>query len=127
MKAKDLKYFRDIILKRREELLEDVDSLKERGIVKTTREASGDLSAYSYHMADLGTDAQEREKAFHFLSRDNTYLVYLNEALERIERGEYGKCIECGKPIARKRLEAVPHAQLCVPCKNERKADGRDG
>ena len=126
MNSADLEHFKELILTKRDQLLQDLNSLKDQGIVETNREASGDLSAYSYHMADQGTDAQEREKAFHFLSRDSKYLVYLNEALERIERGEYGICIECGEPISRERLEAVPHAQLCVPCKNKRKADGRD-
>ena len=74
-------------------------------------------------MADLGTDSQEREKAYLFLVRENKFLAYLNEALERIERGEYGICNKCGKLIPKKRLEAVPHATQCVPCKNESKLE----
>ncbi|MFQ6617898.1 MAG: TraR/DksA family transcriptional regulator [Fidelibacterota bacterium] len=119
MNKEELEYFKQIILKRREELLKELNYLKESAIDNSSREAAGDNSNYSYHMADMGTDSQEREKAFFLLSRENKYLSYLNDALARIERGEYGYCVECKKPIKKERLEAVPHAKLCVPCKNK--------
>jgi RNA polymerase-binding protein DksA len=68
-------------------------------------------------MADQGTAAQEREKAFLFASREGKYLSYLDRALERIKAGTYGFCQECGQPIAKARLEAVPTARLCINCK----------
>ena len=42
---------------------------------------------YSSHIADAGSDQQEREKAFYWLSRENNYFQYLNRALEMIEEG----------------------------------------
>ena len=42
---------------------------------------------------------------------------YLEDALQRIDKGEYGKCSECGKVIEKERLEAVPHARQCLQCK----------
>jgi len=85
----------------------------------TVKESSGDLSSYSYHMADLGTDAIEREKAFLFASKSGRLLYHVNEALRRIRKGEYGKCQICGKQIQKARLEAVPHARLCIDCKEQ--------
>ena len=90
------------------------------------RDSAGDLSGYSFHMADVGTDAMEREKAFLFASTEGRLLMEINEALRRVYRGEYGSCESCEKPIARARLEAMPYARLCVSCKEieERKARG---
>ena len=78
-------------------------------------------STYAYHMADVGTDSQEREKAFLWLSRENKFLRYLNAALNRIEKGNYGVCIGCHELIPKERLEEVPHTQHCVKCKNKSK------
>lgn len=41
-------------------------------------------------------------------------LIYVNEALSRIENGDYNKCEECGEPIQEERLKAVPYATLCM-------------
>ena len=82
--------------------------------------SDGDLSSYSFHMADQGTDAMEREKTFLFASREGKFLNHLEDALVRIDKGEYGRCSECGKLIEKERLEAVPHAQQCLQCKLRR-------
>ena len=87
---------------------------------KASEQASdGDLSSYSFHMADQGTDAMEREKAFMFASTEGRTLLEINEALRRLYRGEYGVCESCGQPIAHGRLEAMPYARLCVTCKEK--------
>ena len=85
----------------------------------TNQEASGDHSAYSFHMADQGTDSQEREKAFLFASRESQYLERLDKALKRIEEGTYGICGKCGGDIRKERLEAVPIATMCYDCKSK--------
>ena len=121
MNKKDKAYYKKLILEKREGLLVELGSLKETALDESSRPSSGNSSSYSYHMADLGTDSQEREKAYLFLARENKYMRYLDEALERIERGDYGDCKVCGKPIPKARLKAVLHATMCVPCKNEHK------
>jgi RNA polymerase-binding protein DksA len=70
---------------------------------------------------EQGTDAMEREKTFLFASREGKFLNYLDDALKRIDKGTYGFCINCGKLIPKARLEAVPHAQLCIECKKLKK------
>jgi RNA polymerase-binding protein DksA len=82
----------------------------------TTGEYVSENSTYSLHM-EQGTDAMEREKTFLFASREGKFLNYLDDALKRIEKGDYGYCTDCGKLIEKERLKAVPHAQLCVQCK----------
>ena len=120
MKKKDLDYFKQLLLNKRQEILKDMGLIRESSI-NTSKEASGNDATYSSHMADQGTDAQEREKAFYYASRDNKYLHYINEALDRIEQDVYGVCIICGEEIPRERLEAVPITQHCVPCKMKEK------
>ena len=117
MDKTQLGHFKILILKKREKLLHSLDLRKESGLNSTPLESSGELSAYSHHMADQGTDNMEREKSFLFASREENYLYHLNHALERIEKGEYGMCIACGKTINPERLKAVPHARLCIECK----------
>lgn len=118
--AKDLTYFKKIITEKRREILEELAILKESMMDVTTGEYASENSTYSTHM-EQGTDAMEREKTFLFASREGKFLNYLDDALKRIDKGTYGFCITCGKLIPKARLEAVPHAQLCIECKNLKK------
>ena len=108
--------FKVIILEKRKEILEELQILKESMMDVTTGEYANENSTYSMHM-EQGTDAMEREKTFLFASREGKFLNYLEDALKRIEKGTYGFCTDCGKLIEKERLEAVPHAQLCIRCK----------
>ncbi|MBI4428663.1 MAG: TraR/DksA C4-type zinc finger protein [Ignavibacteriales bacterium] len=115
----ELDYFKTIIIEKRKEILEELESLKSSMMDVTTGEYVTENSTYSLHM-EQGTDAMEREKTFLFASREGKFLNYLDDALKRIEKGDYGFCQDCGKLIEKERLEAVPHAQLCVQCKLKR-------
>ena len=117
MKKADLKYFKELLVKKRAEVIKNIEYLRNVALDNTNQEASGDHSAYSFHMADQGTDAMEREKAFLFASRDEKYLRQIDEALERIENGTYGICRVTGKEIGRERLEAVPTTTISYEAK----------
>ncbi len=117
MTKKDLVQFEKILQGKYEECKKNVDYYKKIVRETTTKEASGDHSAYSFHMADQGTDAQEREKAFMFYAREEKYLKQLDDAFERIKLGTFGICRVCGKDIGRERLEAVPTTTICYDCK----------
>ncbi len=117
MKKTDLEKLKKLLLEKRKELLDEISSMTNK-LGKTIKESTGDLSSYSYHMADQGTDAMEREMTFMLGSKSGRFLYHIDEALRRIERGEYGKCIACGKQISIDRLKAVPHARLCIACKS---------
>jgi DnaK suppressor protein len=126
---KDLEHFRKIIIERQNEIIEQLQNLKDQMMDPTTGEYINENSPYSLHMAEQGTDAMEREKTFLYAQRENKFLGYLEEALKRIDAGTYGICIECiEKPqhlcetcplIPKARLEAVPHSQLCLPMKQK--------
>jgi len=125
--TKELEHFREIILAKRDEIIEQLQNLKEQMLDPTTGEYINENSPYSLHMAEQGTDAMEREKTFLYAQRENKFLGYLEDALKRIDAGTYGICIECiDEPqylcetcplVPKARLEAVPHSQLCLPIK----------
>ena len=119
MKKKDLEKFEKLLLERRKELMRELGLWKKNIADTTQKDASGDLSSHSYHMADQGTDAEEREKAFLLASKSGRLLYHIDEALRRIRDKTYGKCQECGEDISVARLEAVPHARLCIDCKEK--------
>jgi RNA polymerase-binding transcription factor DksA len=124
---KDLDHFKQLILEKRDEIIEQLQNLKDQMLDPTTGEYINENSPYSLHMAEQGTDAMEREKTFLYAQRENKFLGYLEDALKRIEAGTYGICIECIEEpqhlcntcplIPKPRLEAVPHSQLCLPIK----------
>ena len=119
MNKADLEYFKELILRKKQELLEELGYLENAAMKSTSKDQSGDLSSYSFHMADQGTDTLDREMAFTFASREGRYLHHLNEALERIENGTYGICRTCNGEISKMRLEAVPNATQCIKCKSK--------
>lgn len=119
MTKEQLEYYKKLILEKREILLRELDHLKSSGLNTAMKDVSGDHSSYAFHMADQGTDTMEREQQYYFASREGNLLYHLNLALERIERGEFGICVQCGKEISPERLEAVPHARLCIECKSK--------
>ncbi len=113
------------LLHEREQILKELGYFDDN-YTDTTRSASGDLSAYSFHMADQGTDAMEREKQFLFASQEGRYLWHVNEALRRLygSPDKFGQCHQCGQDINFERLDALPHARLCITCK-EKEEDGK--
>ncbi|MDZ7772985.1 MAG: TraR/DksA C4-type zinc finger protein [Balneolaceae bacterium] len=115
----DLEYFKEIILKKRSEAENELESLQNS--LRDSMENASDESAYSFHMADAGTDAQEREKTYMLYNRTRKFVKYLDEALKRIENKTYGVCKVTGKKISKGRLEAVPHTQLSIEAKLKRR------
>jgi len=107
-----------LLLRERDKTLRSLGRFAEQS--KLTREsADADLSSYSFHMADQGTDAMEREKSFLFASKEGRYLYRVEEALRRLYKSpdEFGKCHSCNQEIPFARLEALPHARYCLDCK----------
>lgn len=121
---RELERFKNIIVEKRKEILEELESLKASMMDVQTGEYATESSSYSLHM-EQGTDAMEREKVFLFASREGKFLNYLDDALKRIDNGTYGFCTDCGTLIERERLEAVPHAQQCVNCKLKKGSGNR--
>ncbi len=125
---KELEMFRKHIEKIRAQTLEEFHMLKERLEDMNSDEMVPETAAYSVHMAEEGTNAQEKEKLFTQLQRLSDYLKKLDEALERIKNKTYGICRVCGILIAKERLLAVPITTLSASYKIHKKCppDGVD-
>ena len=72
------------------------------------KDALDEQPAFSSHMADAGTDTYDRDFALSVLSAEQDAVYEIDEALDRIRNGTYGKCELTGKPIEPERLEAIP-------------------
>jgi DnaK suppressor protein len=68
------------------------------------------------HMAELGSDNFEQEFTLGLMEADEGMLGHIESALERIERGNYGRCVECDGLIPKARLNAIPYTPVCIKC-----------
>ncbi len=125
MNKKQLTHLEKRLLEERARVMKELGYYDE-SFNATLQSSDGDLSSYSFHMADQGTDAMEREKAFLFASQEGRFLWHIDEALRRLYRSpeRFGKCHSCEKEIAFERLDALPHARYCIDCK-QREEDGK--
>jgi len=117
---KELAVLKKFVLKRKEEVLDDIKHISDDTLKKSQKEASGDISGYTYHMADVATDTYDREFSLGIASNERKMLYELDDALKKIEEGTFGICEDCKNLIAKNRLKAVPHARLCVKCQQKR-------
>jgi RNA polymerase-binding protein DksA len=119
MNKRERKKFEKLLVEMREKKLEYITTLRELAISRTQRDASGDISAFTSHPADISTESDEREKVASLITRETQSLKELDAALERIRDASYGKCDTCGGDIPPARLQALPFATLCVKCQAE--------
>ena len=112
---KELGKFKDVISKRRDEILSSIEQARTRAgdIIKEGNQSS----IYSSHMADAGSDQQSLEHAYSIINRESSFLNYLDKAIQRIDDDTFGVCFECSKLISKDRLMEVPHATKCFDCK----------
>jgi DnaK suppressor protein len=82
------------------------------------QEDTGELSVYRFHMADIGTEAMEREKQFLLASKEGERLYQIDEALRRLYGSPetFAVCESCGRSISMERLMVLPATTLCSEC-----------
>ncbi len=114
LSAADLEHFRELLLRKRREILGNVSEIEGEALRKSRLDASGDLSSMPIHMADLGTDNFEQEFSLELMDSERRLLEEIEAALNRIQTGTYGICEGTGKPISKARLEAQPWARYSV-------------
>lgn len=119
MNKRERKKFEKLLLEMREKKLEYIAMLRELAISRTQRDASGDISAFTSHPADISTESDEREKVASLITRETQIVKELDAALERVRDATYGECDTCGGDIPPARLQALPFATLCVKCQTE--------
>lgn len=118
MEKIDLELVKSKILEKRQKIYQELN----QGELKESIKESPGENSYAYHLADVGSDSNEREKSFMVASLERDMMAELDDALQRIEEGSYGHCVVCDQLINPKRLEAIPYTKLCLSCKaNEEK------
>lgn len=117
---KDMGEYKKLLQRRKAEVLDAIDHASEETMKKSQKDASGDISGYTYHMADVATDTYDREFSLGVVSSERKILYELGDALKKIEDGSFGICEDCKQPIARTRLKAIPYARLCVKCQEKK-------
>jgi len=115
LKKAEIKEFEKMLIKERGHILKGLAYDSEQ-IAKTQIEATGDLSAYSNHIADQGTETEKREITSQILTQHRNTLFEIDLALKKITQGKYGICENCGKPIEKRRLKILPQARKCIKC-----------
>ncbi|RKX34893.1 MAG: hypothetical protein DRP71_05500 [Verrucomicrobia bacterium] len=110
---KHLRYYR-LLIQLREHVNSELSLHTEDTLKRSSKEDSGDLSAYSQHVADAGTDTFDRDFALSLVSNEQEALHEVEEAINRIRTGTYGICELTGRPISKERLLAVPFARYSV-------------
>ena len=116
-KQETLKY-KKLLLKLREDVTGEINSIAKDSL-KSQKESSGDLSGYSFHMADMASDSYDRELSLNIASEEQLVVYEIDEALKRIEDGKFGKCVECEKKVPLKRLNVIPYAKYCIQCQSK--------
>ena len=114
---KELANFKTIILVKRNTVEKELEASREKADEVLKNNSVNAI--YSSHMADAGTDQQEMEKNYYMMDRENTFLQYLNRALEMIKDGTFGICVNCEQLINKERLLEVPHTTSCFECKTK--------
>ena len=116
MTKRDLQRFKKLIEEERERVLQRLGMIEEEIQGINSRDTGN--QSYSNHMADISSDAMEQEQAFLHASQGTDYLIALEEALRRVDKGTYGVCEECEEKIPPRRLEAFLAARTCVKCQS---------
>jgi DnaK suppressor protein len=121
LNPKELAQFKSLLVELQARLRGDVKHLSDGAL------DDGQESKTPTHMAELGTDAYERDFALSLMENDQETLGEITAALKRIDAGSYGQCEHClseGKSptkssIPKTRLRAIPHARNCVECQGK--------
>ncbi|MDX1636363.1 MAG: TraR/DksA C4-type zinc finger protein [Balneolaceae bacterium] len=114
----ELNHFRELLLEKRSEAKEILDQIDDN-ITNLDDADDADYSSITHHLGDVGSDVEEEELNYQLKERTRKFIEEINDALERIEKGTYGICKATGKPIAKGRLEAVPHTRYSIEAKNK--------
>ncbi len=125
MDKKSLKLYKDLLLKKKAELQKGIQHIADDALKTSQRDAAGDLSAYSLHMADVATDNYDREFSLGLADKEQVVVHRIDAAIEKIDEGTYGTCELCNKKIAVARLKVVPYAELCMPCQEKQETKKR--
>ncbi len=104
------------LLRERERYQSRINYLRDVSFGQDRTETIRELADYDNHPADQGSETYERESDFGLMLEARDYLKSLDDALVRLQRGQYGRCSSCGRDIPFERLWVRPATDVCVDC-----------
>ena len=107
LSEKQIKHYKDILISTKMKILDDINQIEDQNL-NSHKDSAGDLSGYSLHMADVGTDNFDRELALDVVGNEHDILYQIDKALERMDHGVYGICEMLQIPIPIAILDAIP-------------------
>ena len=124
LKNEELESFRTALLGLRSRLRGDLDQMTDEALRRDQPDSSGNLSNVPLHMADVGTENYDQEFTLALIENEQGTLELVIEALDRLNHGKYGRCVECGEPISKPRLQALPYTRHCIQCARDLESRG---
>lgn len=118
MEIEKKSHYKSILNDLREKLTDGV----ERHMIASKEEVTGGVPDIN----DDATRTYNRQVILNLSEQERGQLEKIDEALQKIEDGQYGNCEECGENIPIKRLDIVPFAKFCVECKNKIEENSKD-
>jgi DnaK suppressor protein len=112
-------------LREERERLQGIADDLQREREESVSDTGGELSSFDQHPGDSGTETFEMEKNVSLGEQVDDELQEIEAAFQRLERGTYGTCQACGRPIGDERLEAMPATRYCV--EDQAKAERQTG
>jgi RNA polymerase-binding transcription factor DksA len=116
MKSKELKTYERRLQTLARRLRERVSDLRGEALQGPDGQGGPSPSDAPVRQADPELFEAEENLAVNLLGNEERLLKEVESALARLDRGVFGRCSECGKPIPHDRLHAVPYARSCVAC-----------
>lgn len=115
MDKHDTEKFRKRLLEEKDRLVAELQELQEENLGESQSEMSGENS-FENHLADSGTATFERERDLSLERNISDMLHKVDDALKRIDNGDFAVCESCGRRISEERLNALPYVNLCIEC-----------
>lgn len=115
MKKLEMLAYREKLHEIRARLRGDVTTMAEVALRKSGMEGS-ESNGMPIHMAELGSGNFEQEFTLGLMEAEGDTLGHIEFALERIEEGVYGRCVQCDGAIPKARLNAIPYTPVCIKC-----------
>jgi RNA polymerase-binding transcription factor DksA len=116
MRKSDLEQFRRRLVAIKSRVQLDATSMVEQALTPSGGQGGNELSNAPFHLGDMGTEEFLYDLNATLLANEQYIVSEVREALRRLDEGTYGLCQECGGPIAKARLEAIPFTRFCVKC-----------
>ena len=113
--AVDVERFRTLLDEERSRVLDAIEYLQKENPASNGDETQNEPS--DSHLADTATETVDREIDYTLEENSEHVLAAIDAALERMEEGTYGQCVNCGKSVGEERLAALPWATLCIDCR----------